>query len=414
MKILHVLAQLPGKTGSGVYFGNVIERLAGYGHRQQALFACQDDFEHGLPEGCGCYTVRFKTPQLPFAIAGMSDVMPYESTRYCSMDEGMLQCWEQAFGDMLRHARQAFAPDVVILHHLWMLTSMAAEVFAGSVKIGVCHNTDLRQARQNPALKQRYVKNIGKLDAILTLGDGQKQEIEALYGVPACRCITIGGGFDEGLFYPPEEKRADGLVRMVYAGRISQPKGVFQLVEAFGRIAPGRPQLRLDIVGTPDEENARRLQAAIGGNGQVALHPAMPQAQLADFLRQRDIFVMPSFFEGLGLMAVESLACGLWAVTTRIEGLEGLLGEEVNGSGAIEYVLLPRLYDVDRPREEDLEPFVQALGQKLLMQAEKVLRGAPFPPAVLGALSRHSWRAVVGRINDVIVRQAALRRAENE
>ena len=36
MRVLHVLAQLPAKTGSGVYFTNVIEGLESFNHEQAA------------------------------------------------------------------------------------------------------------------------------------------------------------------------------------------------------------------------------------------------------------------------------------------------------------------------------------------------------------------------------------------
>ena len=45
MKILHVLAQLPGKTGSGVYFSNMIQGFKTYEHEQKALFAVQDEYD---------------------------------------------------------------------------------------------------------------------------------------------------------------------------------------------------------------------------------------------------------------------------------------------------------------------------------------------------------------------------------
>ena len=44
MKVLHVLAQLPIKTGSGVYFTNVIEGLKEYEDIEQAcIYAVTDD-----------------------------------------------------------------------------------------------------------------------------------------------------------------------------------------------------------------------------------------------------------------------------------------------------------------------------------------------------------------------------------
>lgn len=50
-------------------------------------------------------------------------------------------------------------------------------------------------------------------------------------------------------------------------------------------------------------------------------------------------------------MAVEALASNLRVVVTNVLGLIELLGEEINSSNIIEYVDLPRLFDVDKPYE---------------------------------------------------------------
>jgi len=85
MRILHVIAQLPARTGSGVYYSNVIEELKKYGHAQAALFAVQDDFTFDVLASGAQYPVCFKTDSIPFPIAGMSDVMPYANTVYSRM-----------------------------------------------------------------------------------------------------------------------------------------------------------------------------------------------------------------------------------------------------------------------------------------------------------------------------------------
>ena len=43
------------------------------------------------------YPVIFETENLPFPIVGMSDVMPYKSTKYSDMSEDMFLKWEKAF-----------------------------------------------------------------------------------------------------------------------------------------------------------------------------------------------------------------------------------------------------------------------------------------------------------------------------
>ena len=169
MKILHVIAQLPSGTGSGVYYSNVIAELKKYGHKQAALFACQDDFSFNVLDSDAQYPVCFKSEQIPFPIAGMSDVMPYENTVYSSMDEDMLRIWHRAFYGALKQAKSEFNPDIVILHHLWILTSIAVEIFDCQIKIGICHNTDIRQAEQHTDMKNKYAVNLKNLDAVFSL-----------------------------------------------------------------------------------------------------------------------------------------------------------------------------------------------------------------------------------------------------
>lgn len=84
MKILHCLAQLPMKTGSGIYYDTVINHLAERGHENAALYGVQEPFSVEL--SCvASFPVRFNTETLPFPIAGMSDEMPYPSTVYSEM-----------------------------------------------------------------------------------------------------------------------------------------------------------------------------------------------------------------------------------------------------------------------------------------------------------------------------------------
>ncbi|MCL2226298.1 MAG: glycosyltransferase family 4 protein [Oscillospiraceae bacterium] len=407
MRVLHVIAQLPMRTGSGVYYSNLVEELKKYGHEQAASFATQDGCCFDILEAHSQYPVCFKSRQLPFPIAGMSDVMPYESTVYSSMDESMIKAWSGAFEETLVHAKSDFRPDAVILHHLWMLTSIACGIFDKEIKIGVCHNTDIRQAEQHCDMKNRYVTNLGGLDAVLSLSDAQKEKITETFGIPQSRSVAIGGGFNQKLFFPYSAKPKNGRVEIVFSAKIERSKGIFELVKAFKMISENRPNLHLDIIGTPTAENAERLSSTVGAAGNIALVPITSQAALADYIRDKDIFVMPSYFEGLGLMAIECLASGLRVVATEIEALRALLGKRINCSGTIEYVPLPRIYDTDKPFEEDIEQFIEGLSTKLLKQIERVEKGEPFPDGILDEVAKHSWSGIAERINDLIERLAA-------
>ena len=407
MKILHVIAQLPHGTGSGVYFRNCVHEFGALGYEQAALFAVQDGFEFDVAVPTVQYPVCFKSEKLPFPIAGMSDVMPYESTIYSSMSEEMLDLWLAAFQEQLERAREEFAPDVVFLHHLWVLTSRAIEVFPEAYKVAFCHNTDLRQARQHPQMAQRHLGNFDELDLVFSLSKEQVDDISKVFGIDSQKIVPMGGAVDQRVFFPARCKQekadaSDRCVRIVYAGKIERSKGIFELIPAFKRALVHEPNLYLSIVGTPNEENKEQLDELIAGCERIESMPKKSQRELADFLRTQDIFVMPSFYEGVALMAVESLACGLRVVASEIEALMALLGPRVNTSGVIEYVALPGLYDTDKPVEEDIPAFIERLSDALLVQARRVKAGEEIPVAIQKEIEAHTWAKLVARINDVV------------
>ena len=89
MKILTITAQKPHSTGSGFYLTEMVKGFAALGHEQAVLAGVYREDTVDFPAGTVFYPVHFKTEELPFPIAGMSDEMPYTSTRYRDMTE----CW---------------------------------------------------------------------------------------------------------------------------------------------------------------------------------------------------------------------------------------------------------------------------------------------------------------------------------
>lgn len=402
MRILHVLAQLPRGTGSGVYFTNLIKELKRYEHDQCAVFALQDHVTFQELPADRQYPVHFKTAGLPFPVPGMSDIMPYDSTRYGEMSAGMTELWRGAFGEALQRAAADFRPDVLILHHLWMLTSLALELCPGIKSVGVCHHTDLRQAMRNPELKERRVTNIHQLDTIISLSDIHQAEIRAVHPGGPARIVTVGGGFDGSLFFPAPNRRTGEAVKILYAGKIDPSKGVFALIEAFLSLRRRDRNLSLSIVGTPTGEYADRLNRLAESGGGIHLSPSLTQEELARTMRAHDVFVMPSFFEGLGLIAIEALASGLWTVATEIEGLISLLGDRVVQSGAVEFVALPPMERAGLPHDSQLPKFIQELTTQISRQIARARRETCFPESVYTDVSKHCWEAIAARINSLI------------
>lgn len=402
MKILHVIAQLPSKTGSGVYFNNVIKGFSGR-YEQACVFGFQDDFYYDNISSDFQYAVEFKTEQMPFNIVGMSDEMPYDHTRYCDLTDEMQEMWTGAFSKTLKMVMDEFKPDVIICHHLWMLTSLVINIAEGKKIIGICHGTDIRQCEKNPHLKEKYLNNIHKLDVVFALSKNQVEEIEKTYNIPTHRIINVGGGFDENIFYPPKKRKEHESIKIVYAGKLSKAKGVYELLDALKTLDAKHDNLEISIIGARKDQ-VDEFNELLSVFKNARLYGVIPQVDLANIFRESDIFVIPSYFEGLGLVAIEALASGMRVVSSRIQGLMDTLGEDVLESGVIEIVELPKLYSVDIPAPEEVPKYIKDLERSIETQIENTIKCRNVSEEILDKIYVHSWDNIIKAI-DIVIKQ---------
>ena len=396
MRILHVLAQLPIKTGSGVYFTNVIDGLKEFNVEQAAIYATTPEYNFNFVDEK--FEVEFQGKDISFPIVGMSDIMPYDNTLYKNMTDEMIESWQKAFREKLIHARETFKPDVVITHHLWILSSMVCDIFENVKVLGVCHNTDIRQAEKNPAMKDKYVKSLGKLDKILALSSGVIDGIANIYNYPVGKIVNIGAGYNEKIFYPAEKYEKNDNVKILYAGKFDESKGFYELIKAFRLLEKKDTKVELELIGNLKEEDRPRVESLVGDSKRIRIYNAVDQVHLGEIMRHKDIFILPSYFEGLGLIAVEALGSGLRVVATEIEGLIEFLGEKINNSEIIEYVKMPTIYDTDKAVEEEKPAFIERLVETLEVMIERTRKERAIPTYLLEEIEQHSWKKKIETI----------------
>ena len=89
MRILNVTAQKPNSTGSGIFLSELMKEFANKGHTQALVAGVYPEEETPVPDRVTFYPVYFEQGKLNFPIVGMSDEMPYPSTRYRDMTPKM-------------------------------------------------------------------------------------------------------------------------------------------------------------------------------------------------------------------------------------------------------------------------------------------------------------------------------------
>ena len=124
MRVLHITAQKPNSTGSGVYMSGLIDSMDKLGH-EQAVIAGIDvrDNRNSFKDNIKYYPMIYNTDKLPFPVIGMSDNMPYESTKYKELTPYMVEQIKYEFLRTLNKALDEFKPELIICNHLYLTTS---------------------------------------------------------------------------------------------------------------------------------------------------------------------------------------------------------------------------------------------------------------------------------------------------
>lgn len=392
MRILSITAQKPNSTGSGVFLTELVKELAAKGHEQAVVAGVYKEDKIELPENTKIYPVIFKSEELPFPIAGMSDEMPYESTRYCDMTEEMAEQFAGAFLKKIRQAVKDFRPDLILSHHLYLLTALVREHFPELPVYGFCHNTDLRQLQKN-ALKQDYIKEqIAKLDRIFALHEEQKTQICQIFHVEKEQVQVSGMGYNSHIFHDLHIRETSGKTKIVFAGKISEKKGVESLIKSLTYLPYEADKLEVYLAGGAGNETEYER---ICGLAEKAPYPVqflgkLDQAELAKVYNTCDIFALPSYSEGLPLTVIEALACGDRVVMSDLPGIREWMDTYAPGAD-IRYVKLPGMTRVDEAIREELPAYEKRIAEAL---QESIEAKCTVPADV----SRISWGKIAEKV----------------
>ena len=128
-------------------------------------------------------------------------------------------------------------------------------------------------------------------------------------------------------------ERTENTPRAVISvGTLKPRKCMDRTLEAFSRVAGEYPDATLTIVGVGEME--AQLRARIGQLGlerRVTLTGGLPHGEVLMRMAKSDLFVLPSWGEGYGIVYIEAMAAGCIAVGAQGEGIEDTIRDGENG-----------------------------------------------------------------------------------
>jgi len=235
-----------------------------------------------------------------------------------------LGAW-RAVRDALRENGAASAPCVVHAHLTWPLYHLALlrREIVGPLFFTEhsTHNRRRAHAWLRPLERMVY----RRYDRLVAISEGTREALAGWLADPdlSARINTIENG-SRMLPLHQRKPRPGGAVRLVSVGSLSAHKGFDVALRAIGRL--GDRVERYTIVGEgPERGRLKTLVKELGLQGKVRLPGYCDD--VVSYLHEADLGVIPSRWEGFGLVAVEALSTGLPLVASDVPGLRGVVAD---------------------------------------------------------------------------------------
>lgn len=244
----------------------------------------------------------------------------------------------QVFGRaVLRLGRALLGGQVRLLHvhsasrgSFWRKSVLCAMArLAGVPYLFHVHSGEfpLFYEREAGALGRWWVRRtLRHAHAVLALTPGWAARLQALLGEVRCTALPNPVPLPAQAPLPRVLRR-----RLLFLGRIRQKKGAFDLLRAFALVLQAQPETRLVMAGDGDQAAGEALCAELGITHAVAFTGWIDGAAKAAALQAADIFVLPSYFEGLPIGVLEAMAGGLVVVASPVGGVPDLVTDGVQG-----------------------------------------------------------------------------------
>jgi colanic acid/amylovoran biosynthesis glycosyltransferase len=137
-------------------------------------------------------------------------------------------------------------------------------------------------------------------------------------------------GIDPRALAPPGRRLADGPLRVLTVGRLVPGKGHAVLLEALARLREDGVETQATFVGDgPEHEALERLAAELRLD--VRFAGAVGQDELGAYYDAAQLFCLPTFAEGLGVVLLEAMASGLAVVSSLVMGVPEVVEDGESG-----------------------------------------------------------------------------------
>ena len=178
-----------------------------------------------------------------------------------------------------------------------------------------------------------FLNSFGKAKKIFVLSQEFKDKIiEWGYkGEVVVQTTTVDASLTNS--FSLEEKNRTSTdtptIKILFLSRVIVEKGIFELLEAFENLNKRVENLELIIAG--DGEAFNQLKKMVKGKKNIRLTGFVEGEKKIALLKESDLYILPSYTEGLPISVLEAMLFGLPVITTKVGGLKSFFKDKKMG-----------------------------------------------------------------------------------
>lgn len=229
----------------------------------------------------------------------------------------------------MKLVKQGFQPDIL---HAHIYRAGVPAVLIGKIfrkPVIITEHTSSFARHLLPKLEVRKARfAFQNANIVLPVSKALQQGIES-YHIHAHYQI-VPNVVDTNIFHLADKPiKTDVVKEILFVGSLTSIKGVDILLHALSTLKERRNGWHANIVGGGDQlKEYQELSIKLGLIDQVTFHGLQDKQIVASFMRQADLFVLPSRWESQGCVLIEAMSCGLPIVASKTGGIPEIIDPE--------------------------------------------------------------------------------------
>lgn len=243
----------------------------------------------------------------------IADVLEKEQIQYYGVDKLSKQSIQMAVREL--------RPDIIHAHDF--TASTFAAVYVKNVPIISHLHNNVPWMKHISIRSLAYGLVIGRIKTILVVSESVIQECW-YRKIMRRKAICMGNPIDLKRIY--KKKTYEISTQLLFVGRLTEQKNPLEFLKIVNELFKDGNVVSATMLGSGELDETCRLYVQKNGLEQI-VHMKGFVENPYDYMNQGAILVMPSQWEGFGLVAVEALAFGVPVVANPVGGLTGIVDD---------------------------------------------------------------------------------------